>query len=404
MKRIMAAWSLILALPAFGQGSLTPPGAPGETMKTLAQVEPRTAITQVPVVISNSGSYYFTTNLVCSVSSPQAIRVITNDVSIDLCGFTLEGTPGLPMVGIYQDAQSGLHVANGFIRGFEGNAINAGGSANIFRALTISSGFYGIGTGPLALVEDCAIHDLANEPGNCIGIYCDVNSVVRNCTVSTLYGGLISAGIYMASHGVVSQCSVAQVSHLIAGSANGIYCPQNLVVTECSINLCGGTGLRMGRGTIRDCMARGNTTGVFASDGVQMEGVTVSDSISNGFEVVNNCRLTHCDAIQNGYQGMDVIGSRNVVSDSTCTGNTSSGIFVWEDDNRFENNHLAGNAYGLYLRYWAPDSSAERNIVMRNTAIRNTSENFHVGFANWVANIDTTGAFAGANDNYAILP
>ena len=101
---------------------------------------------------------------------------------------------------------------------------------------------------------------------------------------------------------------------------------------------------------------------------------------------------------------MDVTGSRNVISDSTCNGNTSSGIFVWEDENRIENNHLAGNDYGLYLRYWAPDSLAQGNIVMRNTAIRNTSANFEVGVSNWVANIDTTGAFAGANDNYAILP
>lgn len=404
MKRILAAWSLILALPAFGQGSLTPPGAPGETMKSLDQIEPRTAITQVPVVISNSGSYYFTTNLVCTVPSAQAIRVITNNVSIDLCGFTLEGTPGLPMVGIYQSAELGLRVANGFIRGFEGNAIHAGGSANIFRNLTIASGYYGIGTGFSALVEDCTIHNLFNESGTAIGVYCDMNSVVRNCSISYVHGEVSSAGIYMDAYGVVSKCSVANVSPGVGGISRGIYGSQNLVATECSVSSCDGVGFRVGTGTIRDCIAKNNLIGVSVSDGVQLDGVVASGSVSNGFQVGSNCRLTHCIANGNGYQGMDVTGSRNVISDSTCNGNTSSGIFVWEDENRIENNHLAGNDYGLYLRYWAPDSLAQGNIVMRNTAIRNTSANFEVGVSNWVANIDTTGAFAGANDNYAILP
>ncbi len=399
MKRILAAWSLILALPAFGQGSLTPPGAPGETMKTLDQIEPRTAITQVPVVISNSGSYYFTTNLVCSVPAAQAIRVITNTVSIDLCGFTLEGTPGLPMVGIFQDAEYGMRVENGYIRGFEGNAIYAGGAANIFRNLTISSGFFGIGTGPSALVEDCTVRHLSNASGNCIGIACEFNAVVRNCTVSDLHGGGFDVGgIYLLAGGVVSRCSVEAVSHASGGFARGISGSQRLVVTECSVAYCGEIGIRVNGGTIRDCIVKNNAIGVSVVDRVQLDGVVASSSGSNGFQVGSNCCLTHCIANDNGYQGMDVTGSRNVISDSTCNGNASSGIFVWEDDNRFENNHLAGNDFGLYLRYWAPD------IVMRNTAIRNTSENFHVGFSNWVANIDTTGAFAGANDNYAILP
>ena len=36
--------ALLLPPSAFGQGSLTPPGAPTPTMKTLDQIEPRTPI------------------------------------------------------------------------------------------------------------------------------------------------------------------------------------------------------------------------------------------------------------------------------------------------------------------------------------------------------------------------
>src|SRR4051812_10717954 len=61
---------LVSGAIAFGQGSLTPPGAPGTTMKTLTQldthltlVEPRIAISNLPLTISLSGSYYFVTNV-----------------------------------------------------------------------------------------------------------------------------------------------------------------------------------------------------------------------------------------------------------------------------------------------------------------------------------------------------
>ena len=54
---------MFMGTDVMGQGSLTPPGAPGETMKALAQVEPRTPISSLPYTISESGSYYVTGNL-----------------------------------------------------------------------------------------------------------------------------------------------------------------------------------------------------------------------------------------------------------------------------------------------------------------------------------------------------
>src|SRR5438105_5129643 len=52
-----AVVSTFFILPSsFGQGSLTPPGAPAPSMKTLQQVEPRTPISSAPFTITNSGS------------------------------------------------------------------------------------------------------------------------------------------------------------------------------------------------------------------------------------------------------------------------------------------------------------------------------------------------------------
>ena len=74
-----------------GQGSLTPPGAPGGTMKNLAQVEPRTPISSLPYTIKVPGSYYLTGNL---ASTTNGIFIDASQVTLDLMGFTLSGDGG----------------------------------------------------------------------------------------------------------------------------------------------------------------------------------------------------------------------------------------------------------------------------------------------------------------------
>src|SRR5690242_13345282 len=63
----------------FAQGSLTPPGAPAATMKTLQQVEPRTPISLVPITITNAGSYYLVTNLT-AISGFSGITIAASGV------------------------------------------------------------------------------------------------------------------------------------------------------------------------------------------------------------------------------------------------------------------------------------------------------------------------------------
>ena len=54
------------------------PVAPAPTMKSLAQIEPRTPISSVPFVISNSGSYYLTKNL--NVTTGDAITINADEI------------------------------------------------------------------------------------------------------------------------------------------------------------------------------------------------------------------------------------------------------------------------------------------------------------------------------------
>jgi hypothetical protein len=101
----------------FGQGSLTPPGAPAPTMKTLAQIEPRTPISSVPFTITSPGAYYLTTNL--TVSSGNAISIATNGVTLDLNGFIISSTAASAAgYGIFLNtALRNIKIVNGLIQG-----------------------------------------------------------------------------------------------------------------------------------------------------------------------------------------------------------------------------------------------------------------------------------------------
>src|SRR5689334_14299720 len=96
---LAAVVSTFSILPsAFGQGALTPPGAPAPTMKSLDQVEPRTPIPSLPFTITNSGSYYLTTNLT-GQSGTNGITIACSPVTLDLSGFALTGVSGA-LVGV----------------------------------------------------------------------------------------------------------------------------------------------------------------------------------------------------------------------------------------------------------------------------------------------------------------
>ena len=98
----VAAWlALVESSQLYAQGSLTPPGAPAATMKSLDQIEPRIPIdaTHTPgngsntFIVSAAGSYYLTVN-VSGISGKNGILITTSNVTVDLSGYTLFGVSG----------------------------------------------------------------------------------------------------------------------------------------------------------------------------------------------------------------------------------------------------------------------------------------------------------------------
>jgi hypothetical protein len=200
--RVLVLSSVLCPLTsAFAQGSLTPPGAPAPTMKSLDQIEARTPISSLPFTISSSGSYYLTKNL--SVSSGNAITVNANGVTLDLNGFTISSTAASANgTGIL--INSGLRniaITNGFVQGSvteSGGSYSGGGFANGINYTT---------TAP----QNVRVSGVSVSGCLADGINLNATSttVAESCTVHTVGGFGIAALTVKAS--VAADCGLAAI-------------------------------------------------------------------------------------------------------------------------------------------------------------------------------------------------
>jgi parallel beta-helix repeat protein len=146
------------------QGSLTPTSLPGATMLTLSQVEPRTPVDAVHTpgnssaefVITNAGSYYLTTNIL-GVSSKDGIDIYTNNVTLDLNGFSLLGpvANGADGIRIYSGTTN-VMVHNGAISSWGEGGILSGANNGVFDHLAVSGNLSGFTAQNVSVIRDCA--------------------------------------------------------------------------------------------------------------------------------------------------------------------------------------------------------------------------------------------------------
>jgi parallel beta-helix repeat protein len=291
------------------QGSLTPPGAPAPTFKTLTQIEPRTAISSLPFTITAPGSYYLTTNLTGSASQ-HGITISANGVTLDLMGFELSGGVTNSLNGILvSGTRTNLAVRNGTVRNWGGDGVDAASALN---------GQY---------------QDLRLSANGVAGLSCGSGSSVVKCSAR----GNTGDGILIGSGCTVS----ASVAHNNGG--NGIVA--NFVNTG---------------NTVSGCATYNNgVDGINISDGGLVSGCNARFNTGNGIAADEGGTIIGCTATQNGGDGIQV-GSDGRVTDNTSDGN-GRGIHVLGSDSRIEGNSVTDNDRGYTVAFAG-------NLIVRNSA------------------------------------
>jgi parallel beta-helix repeat protein len=376
---------------AHAQGSLTPPGAPAPTMKSLAQVEPRTAITSLPYTISQPGSYYVTTNLSGNIT------IAASGVTLDLMGFELVYDLG---TGIYiSGSRSNLVIRNGTVRGCGFYGVDAFDASNsrVERLNVLSSASSGIRAGTGNTVNDCV-----SQRNGTDGISTGLGSTISGCTA--LNNGF--RGIFADTGSTVSGCSAR------GNSFDGIRVGSRSTVSGCSSANNSANGFTVGDGsTVIGCTASSNSVGISATSGCTIKDSTASVNFDDGIQVgsgFGGTTIRGCTARGNAGDGIEAYNACLVV-DNLCDGNGAgnglrAGIHVTGTANRIENNQSSSNGRGIGV-------DGTGNLIIRNSATHNTTNYVIAAFNNVGVTVippysgaitgDTGGAGVGTTDSWA---
>ena len=204
---------LFSAANIFAQGSLTPPGGPGPTMKTLDQIEARNPLGTTAVTISQAGSYYLTGNI--TVASGSAITIATDSVTLDLNGFTISSTanPAAGSAISLNSAIKNITILNGSILGavtYNGSSYNGAGFQNGINGTSISPRNVRVSG---VSVAGCT------QSGIFLGTTLQTSDVVDHCAVRTIGSTGIQAG--SVSDCVVSECGGVAINCFTAANSSG---------------------------------------------------------------------------------------------------------------------------------------------------------------------------------------
>jgi hypothetical protein len=394
------------ALIAFA-GPINPPAGPvTSTLKTLTEVEPRTAINAANTPgdanslfrIAQPGSYYLTGNIT-GVANKSGIEIAASGVTIDLMGFDVAGVSGsLDGIVVSDSFLTNITIRGGSIRnwGNDGIDLASAGAAGcaVVDIRASDNTATGIFAGPHSVVTGCTAFSngvngiFINAGGSITGCAADLNT---NLGFSTGPGVTVSgcAANSNTSHGfsLGAGCTITGCIARV-NSGNGIAAGNTCAVAGCAAVSNGLSGIAAGSSaTISNCTADANggsstglSEGILAGDGSTISGCTSQNNTSllfggvgdmgMGFRTGNRCIVKDCTASRNRGHGFRLLTSSRIsgcsASENGSGSTLSAGIYAVGADNQIDGNQTNGSDFGVQV-------IAAGNIITRNVATGNTA-------------------------------
>lgn len=272
-------------------GSLDPPpGQPGETMKSLQEIEARVPIDSLPITISESGSYYLTRNF-SELDAQAAIEIASGEhnVTLDFNGFTISSASSSSnSIGIIVLNSGFTVIKNGFIQGQTTVSVGAAsdnpGTGKDEREWTVAPAgfrnaiFASLTSGRL-LIENMGISGCRNHG---LWLHQASNVIVRDCLVESNGAAGINArnaviqsvsSMRNLSHGFLLNHSVLQGSNAHENGGNGVSAFSS-VIKDSKATYNGGNGFLVDSGTIAFCYVTGHDVLGKGADAYDLTNVT----------------------------------------------------------------------------------------------------------------------------------
>jgi parallel beta-helix repeat protein len=260
-----------------------------------------------PVTISQPGSYRLSGNLSPS-GATDAIVITTNDVTLDLNGFTILGVAGSGR-GVNAQGRSRIIVTNGIVRGMGSDGLVVGDDSRVERVHAIGNGGDGIQTNDAGTVTGNTARDnggagiQVNDGGTVIG-----NTALGNGDIGIRAGGLASGG------------STVTGNTTFGNGSTGILAGDGSTVTGNTARDNGGAGIIVGGGTVSGNTAFGNDgTGILA--GGTVSGNTAFGNDGDGIQAGDGSTVSGNAVRANVNFGLRLLGTagytQNVMEDNT---------------------------------------------------------------------------------------
>jgi parallel beta-helix repeat protein len=296
---VVAVWAVTSLVGLVRAGPMEPPAAPGPTNRTpIFQPDPG----GFPIVIDQPGSYYLASNIT-GESGANGIEIASDDVTLDLNGFTLQGMSGSGNgITTVVDFGDSLTIYDGTVRDWGVNGVYAmNGRGSRFDELKL------MWNGDRGLAA--------------------VLATVTHCT---------------ATHNTWEGFDVSDGS-----------------IVNSSAEMNGGTGIRGGYLVVSNCYSYANDQNGISVWESTVSNCTSSSNTNDGIEVYRDSLVTGNVAYNNYAIGIHATSTGNRVEGNNATENTNFGIKVDVGGNIA----IKNSAYGNGTDYSFAATSAAGPIV-----------------------------------------